>query len=171
MLVLLGVLVAIVRGTDVLGDHAFANIATVVLCFVAIVILAVWFLFLSGYRWLSRLLVAGGCVAGVALLVVLFRIERLNGELVPIFAYRFSAKPDRLLKVPPATAADAEKVHVDLRTTTKDDFPGFLGPHRSESVDHVKLARDWTRSAPANWFGDRRSARAGRRSPWSTVMR
>jgi outer membrane protein assembly factor BamB len=145
VLVLLGVLVAIMRGTDVVGDHAFTNIATVLLCFVGVVVAAVWFLFLSGYTWLSRLLVAGGCAAVVSLLVFLFPVERLSGELVPIFRYRYSEEPDRLLEIPPADAASA---HVDLRTTTKDDFPGFLGPQRSEAVDHVKLARNWTDQPP-----------------------
>ena len=147
VLLLIGVLVAIVRGADVFGDHAFDNVATVILCFVGFVVLAVWFLFLSGYHWLSRLLVAGGCVAVAAALAVLFRIQRLNGELVPVFAYRFSAKPDRLLEVPPAIT-EGKGANADLRTTTKDDFPGFLGPHRNEAVDGVKLARNWTERPP-----------------------
>jgi outer membrane protein assembly factor BamB len=145
VLVLLGVVVAIVRSTDVIEDHALSNIATVLLCFVGIVVVVVWFLFLSGYSWLSRLLVGAGCVGVVAVLVFLFPVERLNGELVPTFRYRYSAEPDRLLTIPPAEAAS---VHVDLRTTTKDDFPGFLGPQRSESVDHVRLARNWTDRRP-----------------------
>ena len=148
VLALLGVLVAIVRGTDVIEDHAAANIATVALCLVGVVVLAVWFLFLSGYSRLSRVLVALGCVASVALLCFLFPIERLSGELMPSFAYRFSVKPDRLLEVPPPNPTDAENAHVDLRTTTRDDFPGFLGPHRSESVEHVKLAHNWTAQPP-----------------------
>ncbi len=146
VLLLIGIVVVIVRRADVLGDHAYANIATVVLCLVAAVVLAVWFFFRSGYSWLSRLLAAVGGAAVVGLLVFLFPIERLSGELVPIFGYRFSAEPDRLLKIPPADAA--ENVHVDLRTTTKDDFPGFLGPHGSESVDGVALARNWTERPP-----------------------
>ena len=85
---------------------------------------------------------------GRRLVDFLFRIERFSGELVPIFAFRFSAKPDRLLETPPADLPMAKTCHVDLRTTTKDDFPGFLGPHRSESVDHVKLARNWTARPP-----------------------
>jgi len=151
VLAVIAVLVAIVRGTEVVGDHALANIATVLLGFVAVVVLAVWFLFLSGYGWLSRLLVAVGCVAGVSLLAFLFRLERLNGELVPIFGYRFSEKPDQLLDAHPATTADTDNVRVDLRTTTKDDFPGFLGPHRSESVDNVRLARNWTDPPELVW--------------------
>jgi outer membrane protein assembly factor BamB len=148
VLLLLAVLVVVVHSGDVVNDHAIANIATALLCFVGIIVLAVWFLFRSGYHWLTRLLVAIGCVSVVGGLVVLFSIARLTGELVPIFVFRFSSEPDRLLKVPPDAATGAESVHVDLRTTTKDDFPGFLGPHGSEAIDNVKLARHWTQRPP-----------------------
>ena len=147
VLALIAVLVAVVRGTDVLGDHAFANIATTLLSLVAVVILAVWFLFLSGFGRLTRLLVFVGCVASVSLLAFLFPIERLSGELVPIFGYRFSTRPDRLLQVPSADT-NAPNARVDLRTTTQDDFPGFLGPNRSDSIDHVRLARNWADRPP-----------------------
>ncbi len=147
VLLLVAASVAVVRGADLFGDHAFDNVATVILYFVGFVVLVVWYLFLSGYRWRSRLLVAGGCVAVVVALVILFRLERLTGELVPIFVFRFSAEPDRLLEIPPAIA-DSKGAHVDLRTTTKDDFPGFLGPRRSEAVEGLKLARDWIARPP-----------------------
>ena len=146
LLCLLGV---IIRGTDILGDHAFANIATLLLGVIAVATMAVWFLFFSGYGWRSRLLVLAGVVAAVSLFAVLFRIERLSGELVPFFAYRFSPKSDRRLQPPLAgTFAGADKASVDLRTTTEYDFPQFLGPHRSDSVEHVRLARNWTDRPP-----------------------
>jgi outer membrane protein assembly factor BamB len=147
VLLLIGVLVAIVRGADVFGDHAFDNIATVILCFVGFVVLAVWFLFLSGYHWLSRVSAAIGFAAVVGLLYYLFPIERVTGELAPIFRFRYSAEPDRLLEVPPAIT-EGKGANVDLRTTTKDDFPGFLGRHRDEAVDGVKLARNWSDRPP-----------------------
>lgn len=139
-------LVALIRGADILGDHAFTNIATVILCFLSLVVLAVWYLFLSGYGWLSRLVIGGGCLAAVGLLTYLFPLVRLSGELTPIFRYRFSTVPDRLLEVLPV--GTTTKTHVDLHTTTKGDFPGFLGPRRDEAVDNFKLARDWTARPP-----------------------
>ena len=107
-----------------------------------------WFLFLSGYRRLSRLLVAVGCAVTVGLLIFLFPIVRLNGELLPTFAYRYALKPDQMLDIPPANTIHAEKTHIDVHTTTPADFPGFLGPQRSESVDGVKLACDWAAQPP-----------------------
>lgn len=169
VLLLIGVLVAIVRGADVFGDHAFDNVATVILCFVGFVVLAVWFLFLSGYHWLSRLLVAGGCVAVAAALAVLFRIERLNGELVPVFAYRFSAKPDRLLEVPPAITEGKGQTPISARRrrTIFPDFSDRTATRRSMGSSWLATGRNGL----LRWFGDRRSGPAGRPSPWSTATR
>ncbi len=149
VVVVLGLLAAIVQGTDVLRDHALANIVTVALGFATAATLAVWFLFLSGFTWRWRLLVLAGCVAALALFAALFRIERFSGEMLPFFAYRFSAKPDWSLQSSlPQLAAGNAKVKVDLRTITPDDFPQFLGPGRSDSVEHIKLARNWTDRPP-----------------------
>jgi len=89
-----------------------------------------------------------GCVAALALSRALFRIDHVTGELLPTFVFRFSAKPDRLLPIPPDDVAGSEAANVNLRTTTEDDFPGFLGPHRTESVERVKLARNWKDRPP-----------------------
>jgi outer membrane protein assembly factor BamB len=145
----IGILGAVVQGTDLLRDHALANIATCVLVFVAMATLATWFLFFSGFSWRCRLLVLGGCAVGMSLFAVLFRIERFSGEMLPSFAYRFSARPDWLLQSSLPQLADGKgKVNVDLRTTTETDFPQFLGPTRSNSVVHVSLARNWSDQSP-----------------------
>jgi outer membrane protein assembly factor BamB len=148
VLAALCLLVLIVRGTDIFADHAVANVATWIISFIAVTIIAVWFLCLSGYGWKSRLLALAGSVLVLALLAALFRIERVTGELAPFFALRFSQKSDRLLQPPVFDAALAEKPNVDLLTTTGDDFPQFLGPRRSAAVEHVKLARNWTDRPP-----------------------
>lgn len=147
ILVVLGVLVALVQNVDLFGDHAGTNIATWILSFIGVVVMAVWFLFRSGYCWLSRLLTLGGCVAIVAVCAFMFRLDRVDGDLGPVFVYRFSEKPDRLLKSLPEVAV-GEKANVDLRTTTEYDFPGFLGANRTEAVENIRLARDWAKRPP-----------------------
>ena len=74
----------------------------------------------------------------------MLRIDHVSGEMVPRFALRWSPEPDRLLAVPAAEAARG----IDLKTTTEDDFPGFLGKNRDLRVDHVALERDWTEHPP-----------------------
>lgn len=51
--------------------------------------------------------------------------------------------PDQLL--PPA---EPDGLAIDLTTTTADDFPQFLGPHRTCGLDQVRLHRDWQSHPP-----------------------
>jgi outer membrane protein assembly factor BamB len=148
-LIVLCLIGIIIRSTDILGDHVFANFAVLFLGIIAFSTMTVWFLFFSGFGWRLRLLVLTSVFMAVSLFAVLFRIERLSGELIPYFAYRFSLKPDRRLH-PPRSGASAgvNSTSVDLRTTTENDFPQFLGPRRSDSVEHVRLARNWTDRPP-----------------------
>jgi len=145
--------VAVLRFTDVTADHAAANIGVLIAAFVALVTLILWFAFFSGYsRWVRMLPLLGG-LAFCGAFAALFRIEHVSGELVPTFAWRFSRSPDELLekpKLPDATQRVPVRPTpaVDLLTRTADDFPQFLGPTRSASIDAVKLARDWAASPP-----------------------
>jgi outer membrane protein assembly factor BamB len=148
VLLALSTLVVIVRGVDFFGDHAITNIVTWILCFAAVVTLAVWFFFRSSHTRFVRLFVFAACLCVVGALCLLLRLDRVEGDLSPVFVFRFSTKPDRMLELPQTDAATSEAVNVDLRTTTKDDFPGFLGPRRDESVDCVKLSRGWADRPP-----------------------
>ena len=58
----------------------------------------------------------------------------------------------------------------DLRTTTADDFPQFLGPSRSLYVDRFRLAHDWSARSQAP-YGGTILARVGPRFQSSTDMR
>ena len=140
----LGGIVA-VQATATAGatDHANANVATVVLGLVAVLTPACWFVFRSGY---SRRMRYGFLIAGlvtVGLLSAALRIEQVSGELVPRFAFRWQARADWTLEKPAEHAG-----HVDVATTTPQDFPQFLGPQRNAAVTHVQLARDWQNRPP-----------------------
>ena len=149
VIAVIGLLGAIVQGTDFLKDHALTNLATGVLVLVAMLALTVWFLLLSGFSWRMRLLVLAGCIAGLVIFTTLFRIERFSGEMIPSFAYRFSAKPDWYLPSSlPQVGGGGATAKVDLRTATRSDFPQFLGPTRSNAVEHVGLARNWNDRPP-----------------------
>ncbi|NUQ61232.1 MAG: PQQ-like beta-propeller repeat protein [Pirellulales bacterium] len=153
VLVLLLLLIAVFQTTDLIGDHGSANVASWLLAFLAVVTLAVWFLLLSGYRRRVRALSLIGVLLSIGVAAVLFRVERISGELVPEFAFRFALKPDERMPWPaPGGFARKPNAPVDLLTATPLDFPQFLGPGRNASVDHVELARDWaTRPARLVW--------------------
>jgi outer membrane protein assembly factor BamB len=151
MLVFVSILVAIVaviRSSDILGDHGLVNVGTLILSFVVVVTLGVWFFFFSGYGRRVRLGAAAIFVVIAAVFVTVVRVETVDGELVPVFAYRFSAKHSKPLSLPDGAVGDAYGMSVDLRTTTEFDFPQFLGLRRSDSVENVRLAHSWTDRPP-----------------------
>ena len=144
-----GLLIAIVRGTDLVPDHGIANVTTWVMVFLATIVLLVWFVFLSGHSRPVRLGALAACAAGVGLFFALMRLDRVSGELVPTFVYRYASKPDRLIEpATPEVPAGGQAARVDLGTTTQYDFPQFLGPNRDVSVESVRLARDWKAQPP-----------------------
>lgn len=136
----------LLQSVDLLGDHAYANVAVMVLGTAAVITLLVWFFFRSGYRWQVRAMAANVLLVLVMALLVLFRVDHTSGELIPVFAWRFSIRPDQKMTMPPAGDAAAKTSPSDWHTTPHD-FPQFLGPERSASVN-VKLARDWTEHPP-----------------------
>ena len=140
-LVALGIIVAIIRGTDVLNDHATANIATWLLTFIAIVTCSVWFLFRSPYPRRVRVVAGVCCLVALGLFSASPSRSRQWGARA-IVCFPLCTKPDRQIGHPNADRrAVPSGVPIDLRTTGADDFPQFLGPNRTTSYDRVRPAR------------------------------
>lgn len=140
VLAVLAAAILVAQFTDILPDHAVANVATWVMTFVGLVTLWAWFLFGSGYRRKLRWASVACVLAVLGVLAALFRIDHISGELVPTFVFRFSRKAESGAIAP---RPDVTRDSVDLLTTTEFDFPQFLGPERDTSARGVKLARDW----------------------------
>jgi outer membrane protein assembly factor BamB len=118
----------------------------------AILLLAVWLLFLSRLRWRTRFI---GLGAGLALLVAmavgLSQATRwegsLNGTGLPRLVWKWESKPDRGLSIP-EVSADRGALEVDLAATSSSDYPRFLGAGGQGTVLGVHLTRDWSRRPP-----------------------
>jgi outer membrane protein assembly factor BamB len=157
---LLGLAIVILRVTDLLGDHAFANMATWILTFLAVLVVLGWWLLRSGLSRRVRLAIVAGAAVAVAGFCTLFRVDHVSGELVPSFAYRFAPKPDQQM-APVTEEAGEHGPPVDLGTTTPDDFPQFLGPGRTAALEGVRLDLDarwppplvWRHAIGAGWSG------------------
>lgn len=125
-------------------DYATVNVATLILtCILLLATLARLYWWRGAprtVRWLPAV-----AIAGLAAAAGLLRIDGVSGRLVPQFSFRWTPPPDRLLTLP-AVATDAPEV--DLRTTTPNDFPQFLGPHRDLVAPSVPLDRDWHARPP-----------------------
>ena len=125
------------------GDRGFVNALSMGMLGLMVIIWLLWFVLASGQPRRVRLAVPLGLLAGIALFFSLFRFAAVSGDFVPRFALRASGKADRRLAQPGGRTAA-----VDLRATTRDDFPQFLGPRRNAVIDHVRLARDWQSRPP-----------------------
>ena len=125
-------------------DAAVRNIITLILAFSGLVSVLGWFLFQSGHTGRVKRGVAVGLLAAVGLACAVLRIERVSGDLVPEFMFRWSPSRDRTLPKAEATAATAAAPW----EATPRDFPRFLGPSGAASLDGPVLDPDWEARPP-----------------------
>lgn len=107
-----------------------------------------WWTFLSGLGWRTRL--AGWGVVAVALstLFGLFRIEGFSGDFIPQFALRMQPSPEQQAVAyfesqTPSAAPEIERIEI-----SPGDWPQFRGPTRDGIVRHVGIRRDWDAHPP-----------------------
>ncbi len=124
-------------------ERAEVYILTLVFGLTAGITLLVWFLFFSAYPKELRLSFAAFLFLGLGLLASMIRIRHFSGDLLPEFAFRWQPDADQLLEQPVADSAA-----VDLKTTTADDYPQFLGPARNARLTDPRLDTDWQTNAP-----------------------
>ena len=125
-------------------DQAVRNIITLILGFAATMSLLVWFLRESGHAARLKRAVGYGLVAAVVLAALIFRIERVSGDLVPELRLRWLPSHDRLL---PAVAAGAD-AQAGVWEERPGDFPRFLGPAGSAALDSPALDPAWEQRPP-----------------------
>jgi len=91
--------------------------------------------------------VSGGLAAAILLALATLRIERVSGDLVPEFAFRWQASRDTMLPSA-AAAARATSQAGSTWTATAGDFPRFLGPNGNASLPDVAIVSDWQTNPP-----------------------
>ena len=146
LLVRAGLLEPIVGG---IVDAAVRNIISLILVFSALMSLLVWFVRESGHSTRLKQGIVGGLVGLVALGLATLRIERVSGDLVPEFVWRWSASRDRRLAAPTIGSRPAPVPEVAAAwQATSADFPQFLGPYGRCGVDAPRLDPDWEARPP-----------------------
>lgn len=125
------------------------NIATANILIISLLLLLLWCLLLSRWRWKIRLGVFATVIALVALMPLLFRIHGVTGDLVPILEWRWTHHSSLALK---ARAQPARAGAFSQPASDGGDYPQFLGPNRNATVSSPKLARDWKAQPPQRFW-------------------
>jgi len=131
-------------------DQAVRNIITLILCFSMLMTTLLWFLRESGHAIGVKRAVLGGFLGAVALGAAVLRIERVSGDLVPEFAFRWNPSRDRLLPQhrSDSSAPQGEATAAAPWQASSVDFPRFLGPTGRCGIDSPVLDPDWQSRPP-----------------------
>ena len=130
-------------------DQAVRNIITLILAFTGCVSLFIWFIRESDFQTVVKKRGTVGLVTLIILALAVLRIERVSGDLVPQFAFRWQARSDALLP-PAATIANRtnNQKASSIWNASPDDSPCFLGPQGTASIDGIEIDTTWSRHPP-----------------------
>ena len=110
-----------------------------------LLILVVWWLFFSGFRWLTKLVVLALAVALPIGFAQTVRRADFTGSMMPRFYFIWQDDPagglDRQLAAAQAASTDGLPA-IDL-TIGPTDFPRYRGPNVDGVVQPAALALDW----------------------------
>jgi outer membrane protein assembly factor BamB len=107
------------------------------------VVWVAWMFFLPMRGW-TRLGILAVLSAGLAVFLLLLKVEGLSGDSQINFTWRQGAAPPALAGGEMLTTAGT----VDLAHTGPVDYPQFLGPMRLGVLPAARLARDWEKRPP-----------------------
>lgn len=120
------------------------NFYTFLIVDFAVVLLSLWFIFLSGTRWYVR---AAGVALELIILAIIIPNTVFDGDMVPHFKNPFDRQYDDLEKQRGEQARELAAKPIEL-TATATDWPEFRGRKRDGVVVGPKLARDWKTKPP-----------------------
>jgi outer membrane protein assembly factor BamB len=125
--------------------RAIRLVATLVVVGVGAICEFIWLLVFSGLGWRWRLAAAAGVVVPAVLFLSLFRVEEMDGDMIPIeWTWRWKPRPHASLSAESKQFPTAS-IKVEPAAT---DYPQFLGPERLGIVSGIRLARDWSARPP-----------------------
>ncbi|MDA8017881.1 MAG: PQQ-like beta-propeller repeat protein [Thermoanaerobaculia bacterium] len=135
LLLAVGNVVRIWLGDD--SDAQAQTMRTIGTVLLACLLLVLWVMLASRLPWRRRLAVLAALVVATGSAAVLFEIEGVTGNLVPIVTWRFGGEP--VLGELSGSAQTA---------TTPWDSPQFLGPRRDGVFPDAGLSTDWESMPP-----------------------
>ena len=125
--------------------------------------LGVWWLLFSRIRWRARLLGVVALGTGAAIFLALFRVHGVTGDRLPVFEWRWKARPGEgfargaIPAVPKAAPPESPPAAAAVA-----GFPQFLGPDRNGILAGPRPKSDlrtdppkelWRRPVGGGWSG------------------
>ena len=108
-------------------------------------LMLLWLLFFSRLRWRTRLVCFAVIVLMFAFSALLFRLRGFDGDLIPIFEWRWTKRVDESMD---GNVLETSELATEEWQPSPNDYPQFLGPNRTPIVHGIKLARDWSAHPP-----------------------
>lgn len=125
-------------------------IATIQTLGVGLVLLLVWVGVFSRLRLRVRLVVLGGVLGVLGLTALLFEVRGVTGDLRPILEWRWKSRvlEEEARKAPSRERAVETGLTEPVRSASEAEFPEFMGPGRTGTLEGPKLDRNWTTHPP-----------------------
>jgi len=124
-------------------DGNMKNMQTMATEAIAFLLILLWFIFLSRFRWRTRLIgLATVILLGVGAGATLRFNGSVDGSGTPRIAWKWAAK-----KSGEVTGVTEAKATADVKERPTD-YPGYLGKDRRGVVENVSLERDWSGHPP-----------------------
>jgi outer membrane protein assembly factor BamB len=130
-------------GIEVLSP-ANAFLATFSTVGMSVILVFLWSVLFAPISRAKRKRIGVVGLVALAIVVAMIRVEGVSGDIMPRLRFRWLPHADEML---PAAGGDSEAA-VDLKTTTPDDSPQFLGPHRVPEWPNIHLESDWSEHPP-----------------------
>ncbi len=129
---------------EINGDPGISNVLRFGLINLTLIVSLVWFFAASAFSARLRQSAFVVLALGLAVFFTLFRVDGVRGGLsMPSFAFRWGGPAWDALDAPTGNARS-----VDLETTTRYDYAGFLGSNRDLKANAPQLATDLDDNPP-----------------------
>ena len=126
-------------------SRQYLVLLTTIILIIYAALMLIWLLFFSRLRWRTRLVAFAVIVLMFASSATLFRLRGFDGDLIPIFEWRWTKRGGE--SVEDSALATSEPATEEWGPSP-NDYPQFLGPNRNPVLHGIKLARDWSAHPP-----------------------
>jgi outer membrane protein assembly factor BamB len=114
----------------------------------SILLLLIWLLALSGFRWRTRLTILSVVVGLVGVWIASIAEVEVNGDVGLLITYKWQKRPAPRTEPPPEKTTPSDLPRINLTIDPMHDFPRYRGTTFDGVVRGLTLAKDWKTHPP-----------------------